>query len=168
MNAKCDFKRTMYYLVTPGLLMYMKHIMAWCDFLLHYIYMGQFTKLRLSCYLVLIAKPGNKTATVPWPDPYAYIYIYIPLSQHTTHEYNIYSYSFHGYKMLISINGWLTTFWYRDWADGWGWHYLLWMTMINLSYTFKTVAADSLAPSQQQLGEWSSFPGMCCSKNQRG
>ena len=49
--------------------------------------MGQVTKLRLSCYLVLlskrpinlislslslyqlIAKPGNKTATVPWPNP---------------------------------------------------------------------------------------------------
>ena len=35
-------------------------------------YMGQVTKLWLSCYLVLlsIAKPGNKTATVLWPDPY--------------------------------------------------------------------------------------------------
>ena len=45
-----------------------------------YIYMGQVTKLWLSCYLVLlylIAKPGNKTATVSWPQPYIYIYIYI-------------------------------------------------------------------------------------------
>ena len=36
-------------------------------------YMGQVTKLRLFCYLFcnqLIAKPGNKTAIVPWPDPY--------------------------------------------------------------------------------------------------
>ena len=35
--------------------------------------MGQVTKLGLSCYLVwhqLIAKPGDKTATVSWPDPY--------------------------------------------------------------------------------------------------
>ena len=34
-------------------------------------YLGQVTKLRLSCYLVLllIAKPGNKTAAVSWPDP---------------------------------------------------------------------------------------------------
>ena len=37
------------------------------------IYMGQVTKLRLSCYLVLLSidrKPGNKTATVSLPDPY--------------------------------------------------------------------------------------------------
>ena len=27
-------------------------------------------ELRLSFYLVLIAKPGNKTAAVPWSDPY--------------------------------------------------------------------------------------------------
>ena len=35
-------------------------------------YMGQVTKLWLSFYLVyqLIAKPGNKTAAVSWPDPY--------------------------------------------------------------------------------------------------
>ena len=35
--------------------------------------MGQAVELWLSCYLVcyqLIAKQGNKTATVPWPDPY--------------------------------------------------------------------------------------------------
>ena len=36
-----------------------------------YTCMGQVTELRLSCYLVqLIAKPGNKTAAVWWPDPY--------------------------------------------------------------------------------------------------
>ena len=37
------------------------------------VHMGQVTKLRLSCYLVLLSidsKPGNKTATVLWPDPY--------------------------------------------------------------------------------------------------
>ena len=33
-------------------------------------YMGQVTELRLSCCLVLIAKPDNKTAAVPWPDRY--------------------------------------------------------------------------------------------------
>ena len=32
------------------------------------IIMGQVTKMRLSCYLVL--QPGNKIAAVPWPDPY--------------------------------------------------------------------------------------------------
>ena len=34
---------------------------------------GQVTKLGLSCYLVLLSidsKPGNNTASVPWPDPY--------------------------------------------------------------------------------------------------
>ena len=36
------------------------------------LYMGQFTKLRLSWYLVLISKPGNKTAIVSWPYPYVY------------------------------------------------------------------------------------------------
>ena len=36
-----------------------------------FIYMGQVTKVRLSCYLVLIAKPGNKTAAPSWPDPYS-------------------------------------------------------------------------------------------------
>ena len=35
-----------------------------------HLYMGQVTKLQLSCYLVMLAKPGNKTATVSWPDPY--------------------------------------------------------------------------------------------------
>ena len=37
-------------------------------------YMGQITKVRLSCFTWfcyhLIAKPGNKTATPSWPDPY--------------------------------------------------------------------------------------------------
>ena len=36
-------------------------------------HMGQFMKLWLSCYLVLLSidsKPGNKTAAVSWPDPY--------------------------------------------------------------------------------------------------
>ena len=38
-----------------------------------HIYMGQVTELRLFCYRFcyqLIAKPGNKTAAVPWLDPY--------------------------------------------------------------------------------------------------
>ena len=39
-------------------------------------YMGQVTKVRLSCYLVLLscmrAKPGNKTATPSWHDPCVY------------------------------------------------------------------------------------------------
>ena len=30
---------------------------------------GHVTKLRLSCYLFVIAKAGNKTAAVSWPDP---------------------------------------------------------------------------------------------------
>ena len=37
------------------------------------IYTGQVTKLRLSCSWFcyqLIAKPGNKTTTVLWPDPH--------------------------------------------------------------------------------------------------
>ena len=41
------------------------------------IYMGQVMELRLYCYLVcyqLIAKPGNKTAPVSWPNPYQGIY----------------------------------------------------------------------------------------------
>ena len=33
-------------------------------------YMGQVTKVRLSCYLVLLSKPGNKTAAHSWPGPY--------------------------------------------------------------------------------------------------
>ena len=33
------------------------------------------------CYQ-LIAKPGNKTATLPWPDPYTYIYIYLIIWEH--------------------------------------------------------------------------------------
>ena len=39
--------------------------------------MGRVTELRLSwfCYQ-LIAKPGNKTATVPWPDPYDLYFIF--------------------------------------------------------------------------------------------
>ena len=37
--------------------------------------MGYVTELWLSCYLVsLIAKPGNKTAAVPWPGPYVHRY----------------------------------------------------------------------------------------------
>ena len=41
-----------------------------CKASMKYI-MGQVTELWLSCYLILlsIAKPGNKPATVPWPDP---------------------------------------------------------------------------------------------------
>ena len=35
--------------------------------------MSQVTELRLSCYLVLIAKPGNKIAAILWPDPYTVI-----------------------------------------------------------------------------------------------
>ena len=35
--------------------------------------MGQVTKVRLSCYLVLLsAKPGNKTAAPSWPGPNAH------------------------------------------------------------------------------------------------
>ena len=39
--------------------------------------MGQVTKVRLSCYLVLIAKPGNKTAT-----PHVLTYIVLLKDQH--------------------------------------------------------------------------------------
>ena len=48
------------------------------ELLQYELYMGQVTKLRQSYYLVLlsidklIAKPGNKTATVSWPDLYQY------------------------------------------------------------------------------------------------
>ena len=41
-----------------------------------YMHMGEVTKLPLSCYLVLyqlIAKPGNKTAIVLWPDPHVFV-----------------------------------------------------------------------------------------------
>ena len=61
------------------------HISLWT-----YIDIGQVTKLWLSCYLVLlsiyqlIAKPGNKTASVSWPDPYT-IHIVI------IHSYNLYT-----------------------------------------------------------------------------
>ena len=54
-----------------------------CRGLIWKMKMGQGTKLRLSCYLVcyqLIAKPVNKTATVPWPDPYIYPYFFKMIS----------------------------------------------------------------------------------------
>ena len=38
------------------------------------------------CYQ-LIAKPGNKTATVPCPDPYIYLYIYIYIYIYMSHIY---------------------------------------------------------------------------------
>ena len=41
-------------------------------------YVGQVTKVRLSCYLVLlslITKPGNKAAASSWPDPCAMEYV---------------------------------------------------------------------------------------------
>ena len=45
-----------------------KVLVSWYWYLQH---LGQVTKLRLSCYLflLLIAKPGNKTAAVSWLDP---------------------------------------------------------------------------------------------------
>ena len=36
-------------------------------------HIGQVTKVGLSCYLVLIAKPGNKTAPPSWPDQYGFM-----------------------------------------------------------------------------------------------
>ena len=44
---------------------------------------------QLSCYLVLLSKPGNKTAAPPWPDPNVTIlhptHSPFPLSSHSTH-----------------------------------------------------------------------------------
>ena len=50
-----------------------------------YVY-DQVMKVRLSCYLVLLAKPGNKTAAPSCPDPYIYIYIYISCQSHQTNH----------------------------------------------------------------------------------
>ena len=38
------------------------------SYLLTLSHMGQVTKVCLSCYLILIAKPGNKTGATWWPD----------------------------------------------------------------------------------------------------
>ena len=36
--------------------------------------MRQVKKVQMSCYLVLIAKPSNKTAASSWPDPYGKVW----------------------------------------------------------------------------------------------
>ena len=114
--------------------------------------------VRLSCYLFfcyqLIAKPGNKTATPPWPDHYPVItnLIFIPIGVISCRVTTIpvailvlmshdmgnilqgsFDYNFYWIEIVIKIG---YEIWYGGWIEGHQFHFQFNSIYINIAIQF--------------------------------